>query len=116
VRIFSLGNTKHVGFWCAAPDESTARAIVLKAGHVKSDRGITGCQDVTDHFLAHPPDHHDIATIRAIVDGNVTGRVYGQGHSYTIQEVMQRLKTADETGQKPPPKARTTWHVTPIAV
>lgn len=110
VRIFDIGNKAKVGFWCAAPDAETAIEIALDAKHGKARENLHAT-DVTDSFLSQDPEHHDAASIQAIVNGTKTGRVIGQmPAAYNAAEFF---KAFAETG-KPPEREqkKTIWKVT----
>lgn len=105
--IFDVVNRARVGFWCAAPDAGTAIEIAFAAGHAKKRENLTA-KDVTERFMALDPERHDQESIRAILDGQKTGRVIGRGHSYNAAEFFAQLAAGD-----PPKPERMVWHVTP---
>ena len=106
MRIYDVGNTARVGFWCAAPDAETAKQLALAAGHGKKLANLRAT-DVADHFLAQDPKHHDAASIRSVLDGTRTGRVIGRAHSVRMDEVFRAIA---ETGH-PPPSVPTRWEI-----
>jgi hypothetical protein len=106
MRIYDVGNKAKVGFWCAAPDEDTAKDIALAAKHAKNRQALR-VADVTEMFLKNDPNHHDLDSIHAILNGTTTGRVVGIGQSFRFEEI---LKAIDETGTGPK-AAKTRWVV-----
>ena len=83
-RIYDLGNTSRVGFWCAAPDEATAREIAVKAGHAKKP-GNLRVRDITEKV-------RNDKGMSPIIGSEQTGRLIYQGVSYTFAEVVAGVK------------------------
>ena len=106
MRIYDVGNKAKVGFWCAAPDEDTAKDIALAAKHAKNRQALR-VTDVTEQFLSNSPAHHDMDSIQAILDGDKTGRIVGQGQSFTFNQVVEAIAA---TG-KGPVAAKTKWMI-----
>lgn len=91
MRIFDIGNKARTGFWCAAPDAETAKAIALAAGHAKSIDNLRAT-DVTEHFLDKRAMGH--TGIDEIVNGAATGHVIGRCQSYTMAELLAGVTKA----------------------